>query len=811
MTISSTVVRQLTAGDGSTTNFTYPFKIFADSDLSVIIRSSTGTETTKTITTHYTVAGAGDASGGSITFTSGNTPTATETVVMIREVPQTQAIDYIANDPFPAESHEEGLDRATMTIQQMQEELDRSFKVSRTNTITTPEFTDGATTRASKTLGFDSSGNLTTVADFLPAGGDSAMFQYSTTTADADPGAGKFRLNNATISSATIMYIDDLEFNGTDVSAWVQSWDDVTGNDTNRGRIRISKANILDTWMVFKVTGAITDASGYSKISLVYIDSAGTFTNDDKVFISFVASGEDGAIPGYYYKFDTGTSDADPGAGEIAFNNGTYASATVIFIDDADQNGVTVSTDILTWDDSTTTIRGNLMIYDINDRSTYARFNITGASTDASGYVKLAVTHVASNNTFSAADELSVHFSRSGNKGDTGSQGPQGDTGGSGLAMTWSSSTSDADPGAGKVAFNNGTLSSVSILYVDDADDAGSDISSFVQSWDDISNSIARGIIQITKEGTPTTYANFKVTGAVTDASGYTKVPVTHIVSSGTFSNTDGIEVNFNYSGADGGGLASVADDTSPQLGGDLDMNGQDIVTTSNADIELAPNGTGHVTVKGNTNSGAIQFNCESNSHGQIVIAQPHSAAVTNTLTLPAGSSSTLVSLISTDTLTNKTLTSPKINEDVVMSATATELNYNDIATLGTSAASKTLTADANNLSKITGAIYIEEATLTFDATQDWDVRTSPVAKVTLTNNVTFDAPSNPTTGQFISIVCIQDGTGSRTIAWNAVFEFATDTAPVATTTASKGDMFNFRYNGAKWLEVGRNLALTLS
>ena len=52
------------------------------------------------------------------------------------------------------------------------------------------------------------------------------------------------------------MYIDDLEYNGTNVEAWVQSWDDVTGNDTNRGRIRISKANSLDTWMVFKVTGA---------------------------------------------------------------------------------------------------------------------------------------------------------------------------------------------------------------------------------------------------------------------------------------------------------------------------------------------------------------------------------------------------------------------------------------------------------------------------------------------------------------------------------------------------------------------------
>ena len=147
---------------------------------------------------------------------------------------------------------------------------------------------------------------------------------------------------------------------------------------------------------------------------------------------------------------------------------------------------------------------------------------------------------------------------------------------------------------------------------------------------------------------------------------------------------------------------------------------------------------------------------------------------------------------------------------DGVTSTTA-ELNYSDLATLGTSAASKVLSADANNLTKITGGIYLEEDTLSFDATQDWDVRASPVAKVTLTANVTFDAPSNPTTGQYISIVCIQDGTGSRTIAWNAVFEFKDDTDPTATTTASKGDMFTFRYNGSKWLEVGRNLNLTLS
>ena len=129
---------------------------------------------------------------------------------------------------------------------------------------------------------------------------------------------------------------------------------------------------------------------------------------------------------------------------------------------------------------------------------------------------------------------------------------------------------------------------------------------------------------------------------------------------------------------ATSGAISNVVEDSTPQLGGDLDMNGQDIVTTSNADLELAPNGTGHVTVRGNTNSGAIQFNCESNSHGQILKAQPHSASVTNEMLLPDGADSTLVSLVATQTLTNKTLTSPKINENVAVTATATEINILD-------------------------------------------------------------------------------------------------------------------------------------
>ena len=103
------------------------------------------------------------------------------------------------------------------------------------------------------------------------------------------------------------------------------------------------------------------------------------------------------------------------------------------------------------------------------------------------------------------------------------------------------------------------------------------------------------------------------------------------------------------------------------------------------------------------------------------------------------------------------------------------------------------------------------ESTLTDGATINWDASTQDVCKVTLGGNRTMAAPTNNTTGQFISILVIQDGTGSRTLTWNAVFEFASDTAPTLTTTAAKGDVFVFRYNGSKWLEVGRNQALTLS
>ena len=134
------------------------------------------------------------------------------------------------------------------------------------------------------------------------------------------------------------------------------------------------------------------------------------------------------------------------------------------------------------------------------------------------------------------------------------------------------------------------------------------------------------------------------------------------------------------------------------------------------------------------------------------------------------------------------------------------------MAYIGQEPNTKALTASDIADDLITSAkLNYSESTLTDQATVTWDASTQDVCKLTLGGNRTLAAPTNNTTGQFISILVIQDGTGSRTLTWNAVFEFASDTAPTLTTTANLGDVFVFRYNGSKWLEVGRNLNLTLS
>ena len=170
MTVSSTTTKVSYSGDGSTTVFAYSFKIFADADLRVIERASDGTETVKSLTTHYTVSGAGTDSGGNVTF--GTAPASGVTVIIKRNLTLTQGTDYVANDPFPAESHEQALDRLTFIAQGIQEELDRTIKASETNTISGAEFTVSASDRANKVFAFDASGDLAVTQEIGTFRGD---------------------------------------------------------------------------------------------------------------------------------------------------------------------------------------------------------------------------------------------------------------------------------------------------------------------------------------------------------------------------------------------------------------------------------------------------------------------------------------------------------------------------------------------------------------------------------------------------------------------------------------------------------------
>jgi len=207
-----------------------------------------------------------------------------------------------------------------------------------------------------------------------------------------------------------------------------------------------------------------------------------------------------------------------------------------------------------------------------------------------------------------------------------------------------------------------------------------------------------------------------------------------------------------------------------------------------------------------------------------------------------------IVNLTAPQTLTNKTLTSPALtnatgslssptittpviaqindangNEELKFTATASAVNEititnaatgsrPDIAvTGGDTNIGLSITTKGTGLVLFNDGAYNAEATLTDGATITWDVGTSPVAKVTLGGNRTLSAPTNGATGQFISLAVIQDVTGSRTLTWNSLYEFTADTAPTLTTTASKADLFVFRYNGTVWYEMGKNLNLSIT
>ncbi|TPL40167.1 hypothetical protein [Mesorhizobium sp. B2-4-6] len=119
-------------------------------------------------------------------------------------------------------------------------------------------------------------------------------YTFSTSTADADPGNGTLRLNNASAASATAAYIDNLDSGGATVSGVVDGFDDST--NVIKGQLTLrSKASTAIAY-VYNVTGSVVDGTGYRKLTLAYVSGAGTLpTTTDGIWLIFARAGDKGA------------------------------------------------------------------------------------------------------------------------------------------------------------------------------------------------------------------------------------------------------------------------------------------------------------------------------------------------------------------------------------------------------------------------------------------------------------------------------------------------------------------------------------
>lgn len=378
--------------------------------------------------------------------------------------------------------------------------------------------------------------------------GSAAGFRYeidlSATTA-ADPGQGKLRFNNGTLASVTKIYIDNLTTNGSDISAFIDTWANsvltIKAND-----------NLDASFATFTIT-AVTNSTGYRTLDVTF--TAGNSFSASEPVVAYIApkgstgatgaagangsNGARGRRAGVPYVFSTTTTASDPGSGKIRFNNSTIGSVTAIYVDNLTSDGTDISAFLALWTSGDTLIIGS----DVDADTSLAVFTVT-STVNSTGYYTVSVTYV-SGTTLSDTEACVIQRYAKGAIGDTGATGDKG-----GIPYVFSTTTDAADPGGGFFRLNNADPSLATALYVDNVAAGSMDVSAWLAAWQS-----GGQLTILSNTAGDNSFAIYTV-GTVTNSTGYYTVAITYVAGSG-FANNE--PVVFQYGGGGGGTVSAVS------------------------------------------------------------------------------------------------------------------------------------------------------------------------------------------------------------------------------------------------------------
>jgi len=725
MTVSTTIIKNLYTANGSTANFAYQFKIIQDSDLEVFIRTdATGAESAaKVLGTDYSMTGAGVSTGGSITFLSGKIPISGQTVVLRRNVPKTQVIDYIANDPFPAETHEEGLDRGIMVAQQNFEEVERSIKLSKTNTMSSTEFKVGAAERAGKILAFDSTGELSVTQELGSFKGNSA----TTTTAayairDIVKSTTTAQLNNIYICIKASPIGTAL----TNTTFWVLIVDAVSA---------AASAATATT----KAAEAVT-----AKNAAVVAQNASVAAKDLSVTAKNESVTAKNAAEAAFDSFDDRYLGAKSSAPSTDNDGNALLTGALYFNSSSNQ--------IFNW-------TGSAWVTIKPTSSEQTNINTLSASSVVADMAILATDAIVADMAILGTDAIVADMAILGTDAVVADMAILGSNDVVADMNLLGTSTVVGNMnllGTSAVLTDMGLLgTSANVTNMDTCADNLSGINSFAERYRIVSSN-------------PTSSLNAGDLAFVTNDS----------------------NLKF-YNGsawvAISPGIANVVDDSTPQLGGNLDVQTNSIVTTSNRNVLLAPNGTGVVEVKGNTNGGTIQLNCEQNTHGVKIKSPPHSAGQSYTLTLP--SSITNGYYLKTDGSGNLSFAA------VPLPVVPTVANV-----------SQTIAPASATTINITGTNFSSIPTVQFIKSNTGAITSANT--VSLTNATTLAVNVTLASGSYFVRVELDSGNAGRSA--NAII--SASTAPVFQTNAGSIGTFAGNFSGTLFdIQASSDSAITFS